>query len=81
LECSNELLPPETTYGPKFVDVHTLSEKLKDVTGKTNIRQFCRNPTVCYVLLFVYFVVRMLVFIIVLSLVFVFADKNIILFV
>jgi len=34
---------PKTTYGPKFVDVHMFSEKLKDVTEKTNIRQFCKN--------------------------------------
>jgi len=32
---------PKTTYGPKFVDVHMFSEKLKDVTEKTNIRRFC----------------------------------------
>ncbi len=30
----------KTTYAPKFVDVHMFSEKLKDVTEKTNIRQF-----------------------------------------
>jgi hypothetical protein len=30
---------PKTTYAPKFVDVHTFSEKHKDVTAKTNIRQ------------------------------------------
>jgi len=30
----------KTTYVPKFVDVHTFSEKLKDVTEKTNIRRF-----------------------------------------
>jgi len=29
----------KTTYAPKTVDVHTFSEKLKDVTEKTNIRQ------------------------------------------
>ena len=29
----------KTTYAPKFVDVHMFSEKLKDVTEKTNIRQ------------------------------------------
>jgi hypothetical protein len=35
---------PKTTYGPKFVDVHMFSEKLKDVTEKTNIRQFGGLP-------------------------------------
>ena len=37
----SEFLPLKTTYGPKFVDVHTFSKKLKDVTGKTDIRRFC----------------------------------------
>ena len=30
----------KTTYAPKNIFVHTFSEKLKDVTEKTNIRQF-----------------------------------------
>ncbi len=34
----------QTTYGPKVVDVHTFSKKLKDVTEKTNIRQFQGSP-------------------------------------
>ena len=34
-------LPSKTTYAPKTVDVHTFSKELKDVTEKTNIRQFC----------------------------------------
>ena len=43
--CSNELLPPGTTYVPKFVDVHKFSKKLKDVTEKTNIRRFALSRT------------------------------------
>jgi len=39
---TNELLSFRTTYAPKFVDVHTFSKKLKDVTEKTNIRQFSK---------------------------------------
>ncbi|NLI35183.1 MAG: DUF3872 domain-containing protein [Bacteroidales bacterium] len=30
----------KTTYGPKKVDVHTFSEKLKDVTEKTHIGHY-----------------------------------------